>query len=131
MAIKGATHLMFAGEASRALELYAAVFPSFRIARLDRYGKGEPGAEGSVKYAEASLGGHALIVIDSPVQHAFTFTPAMSLFVDCDSEQALEAAFAQLAAGGRVLMPVGDYGFSTKFGWCADRFGVSWQLRLP
>ena len=125
-----ATHLLFTGEASAALELYSATFSAFRVARLDKYGPGEPGAEGSVKRADASLGDHALIIIDSPVRHAFTFTPAMSLFVECENDTELDAAFAALSAGGQVLMPLDNYGFSRRFGWCADRFGVSWQLNL-
>ena len=42
-----------------------------------------------------------------------------------------DAAFGQLSAGGAVLMPPGNYGFSSKFAWVNDRFGVSWQLDLP
>ena len=125
-----ATHLMFAGDGSAALELYAATFPQFSIARLDRYGPGEPGAEGSVKRAEAALGGHRLIIIDSPVPHAFTFTPAISIFVDCETVTELDARFAVLSTGGKVFMPLDNYGFSRRFGWCSDRFGVSWQLNL-
>jgi predicted 3-demethylubiquinone-9 3-methyltransferase (glyoxalase superfamily) len=128
---RAATHLMFTGEASAALELYASIFPSFRVASVERYGPGGPGPEGSVKIAEASMDGHLLIVIDSPVKHAFTFTPAMSLFVDCESVEELDAAFARLAEGGQVYMAIDNYGFSRRFGWCSDRFGVSWQLNLP
>ena len=131
MTRRTATHLMFAGEASAALTLYAEIFPSFRVEQIERYGPGGPGPEGTVKLAEASFAGQTLLVIDSPVKHAFTFTPAMSLFVDCDSREELEAAFAKLSADGRVLMPLGNYGFSAWFGWCVDRFGVSWQLNLP
>ena len=131
MARKAATHLMFAGEASTALDLYSSIFPLFRVEHLERYGFGEAGPEGTVKRADASLDGHALIVIDSPVKHAFTFTPAMSLFVNCDSREELDSAFAKLSAGGQVFMPFDTYGFSTRFGWCTDRFGVSWQLNLP
>ena len=131
MAGRTATHLMFVGEASAALELYSSVFPSFRVEKLERYGPGEPGPEGSVKRADASLDGHALIVIDSYVKHDFTFTPAMSLFRDCGSREELESAFAKLSAGGQVFMPLDNYGFSSRFGWCSDRFGVSWQLNLP
>ena len=69
--------------------------------------------------------------IDSAVSHGFTFTPSMSIFVDCGSAAELERAFAALAAGGAVLMPLENYGFSTRFGWVNDRFGVSWQLNLP
>ncbi|HET8696897.1 MAG TPA: VOC family protein [Gammaproteobacteria bacterium] len=122
---------MFAGEASAAMALYAEIFPSFRVEQIERYGPGGSGPEGTVKLAEASFAGQTLLVIDSPVKHAFTFTPAMSLFVDCDTRQELEAAFAKLSAGGQVLMPLGNYGFSAWFGWCVDRFGVSWQLNLP
>jgi predicted 3-demethylubiquinone-9 3-methyltransferase (glyoxalase superfamily) len=131
MPLRAATHLMFAGDASPAMDLYSSIFASFRIEHVERYPAGEPGAPGKVKRAEASLMGHALIVIDSPVKHAFTFTPAMSLFVDCADRQELESAFAILSEGGQVFMPLDNYGFSQRFGWCSDRFGVSWQLNLP
>lgn len=68
--------------------------------------------------------------IDSPVRHNFSFTPSMSIFVDCDNEAELEKAFKQLSAGGEVLMPLDNYAFSAKFGWLTDRFAVSWQLNL-
>ena len=55
----------------------------------------------------------------------------MSLFVDCESEAELDAAFAKLSADGTVMMPPDNYGFSSKFAWVSDRFGVSWQLYLP
>jgi len=54
----------------------------------------------------------------------------MSLFLECESEAELDRLFAALAEGGQQLMPLGKYGFSRKFGWCNDRFGVSWQLNL-
>ena len=131
MPCRTATHLMFSGDASAAMELYASIFPTFRVERIERYGPGERGSEGTVKRAAASLDGHELVVIDSPVKHAFTFTPAISLFRDCERADELDAAFEKLAAGGQVFMPVGNYGFSARFGWCTDRFGVSWQLNLP
>jgi predicted 3-demethylubiquinone-9 3-methyltransferase (glyoxalase superfamily) len=62
------------------------------------------------------------------VKHAFGFTPAVSLFVECASEAELDAAFASLSPGGKVLMPPGNYGFSDKFAWLDDRWGLSWQL---
>ena len=63
-------------------------------------------------------------------RRSIPFTPALSLFVDFDSEAALDSAYKQLAEGGRELMPLDDYGFSRRFGWLDDRFGVSWQLNL-
>ena len=83
-----------------------------------------------MKRAEFTLAGHRLACIDSPVKHAFTFTPSISLFVECQDEAELDAAFGKLAEGGAVLMPPGNYGFSAKFAWAQDRFGVSWQLNL-
>lgn len=126
-----ATHLMFTGEASSALALYADVFPEFHVEHMERYGASEGGPAGTVRRADVTFGEHRLVVIDSPVKHAFTFTPAMSLFVDFRDAAALDAAFARLSDGGQVMMPIADYGFSRRFGWCSDRFGVSWQLNLP
>lgn len=131
MTQRALTHLMFAGQAAAALELYGATFPDFRVVSIERYGPEAAGAAGRVKQAEAALGSHHIIVIDSPVRHDFTFTPAMSLFVNCASEEELDRAFAALATDGKVYMPIDDYGFSRRFGWCSDRFGVSWQLNLP
>jgi len=68
--------------------------------------------------------------VDSPVKHGFTFTPAISLFVDCGSEAEIDHLFAKLVDGGQVFMPLNADPFSPKFGWLSDRFGVSWQLNL-
>ena len=77
-----------------------------------------------------SIGGHAMACIDSPSPHAFGFTPSASVFVECESEAEQQAAWDRIIEGGQALMPLGDYGFSRRFGWVADRFGVSWQLDL-
>jgi predicted 3-demethylubiquinone-9 3-methyltransferase (glyoxalase superfamily) len=126
-----ATHLMFEGSAEKAMKLYVSLFSGSKIAQVERYGPGEQGAEGTIKRADFTLRGHQLICIDSPVKHGFTFTPAMSIFVDCDNEAELNEVFRQLSEGGQVMMPLDNYGFSKKFGWVSDRFGVSWQLNLP
>ncbi|MCS6288677.1 MAG: VOC family protein [Nitrospira sp.] len=116
------------GNSQDAMSLYASVFPGVRI---ERYGPGEPGPEGTVKEAHVDLNGHRLMFSDSYVKHAFTFTPSVSLFVDFASDEELDRAFAKLSEDGQVFMPLDNYGFSRRFGWCADRFGVSWQLNLP
>ena len=72
----------------------------------------------------------AYVFFDSPPVHDFTFTPAISLFVDFDDEERLKQVFERLSEKGQVAMPLGDYGFSPLFGWVQDRFGVSWQLNL-
>jgi predicted 3-demethylubiquinone-9 3-methyltransferase (glyoxalase superfamily) len=98
---------------------------------IERYPPGENGAEGSVKQCQFIVAGLRLRCFDSPIKHAFGFTPSVSLFVDCECEAELDAAFAKLSAGGTVMMPPASYGFSSKFAWVSDRFGVSWQLNLP
>ena len=122
--------LMFGGAAEQAMNLYISVFPNSKIESIERYGPEGPGAEGSVKIATLKLNGQRLNCIDSPVNHDFSFTPSVSLFVECEDESELDRAFNQLSADGKILMELGDYGFSTKFGWFNDRFGVSWQLNL-
>ena len=75
-----------------------------------------------------TLAGRDFIAFDSPTRHQFDFTPSMSIFVRCDDEDQVRLLFDQIASGGDVKMPVGDYGFSSCFGWATDRYGVSWQI---
>lgn len=130
MAHSVSTHLMFDGHAEEAMNLYVSLFQDSEVTSIERYGPEGPGAEGSVKLATFTLVGRQFLCIDSPVKHAFNFTPSMSIFVECESEAELTGVFERLAAEGQVLMPIANYGFSTKFGWLSDRFGVSWQLNL-
>ena len=123
------TQLMFEGKAEEAMALYVSLF-SGSVVVVEKYKAGEHGPEGTIKRAEFTIAGHRLACIDSPIKHAFTFTPSASLFVECADEAELDRAFAALSEGGAVLMPPGNYGFSTKFAWVSDRFGVSWQLNL-
>lgn len=51
--------------------------------------------------------------------------------MNCDTEEEVNELYQKLLDGGQALMPIGDYGFSKRFGWLNDKFGVSWQLNLP
>ncbi|NED37582.1 MULTISPECIES: VOC family protein [unclassified Streptomyces] len=125
------TFLMFEGRAEEAMGFYVSLFDDAEIVSITRYGAEGPGAEGSVQHATFSLAGQEFMCIDSPARHEFTFTPAISLFVQCADEAEIDRLYAALGQQGGELMPLGDYGFSRKFGWVNDRFGVSWQLNLP
>ena len=116
--------------AEEAIGLYCSTFDDSRIVTIDRYGPGDVEAEGTVRLAEFEIGGHTVRAIDSGAPHEFTFTPAISLWVDCSSRGELERVAAALAVEGSMLMPVGGYGFSELFCWVADRYGVTWQLNL-
>jgi uncharacterized protein (TIGR02246 family) len=124
------TQMMFEGCAEEAMRLYVPLFQGSEVKQVEKYGPGEQGKEGTVKRAEFTLAGHRLACIDSPIKHAFGFTPSMSLFVECGSEAEFDRALSALSVGGTMLMPPDNYGFSTKFVWLNDRFGVSWQLNL-
>jgi len=125
------TFLMFEGQAEEAINFYTSLFDDSEIVRVIKYGSDGPGgpeAEGTVNNALFTLKGQQYMAFDSYIEHGFTFTPSISLFVHCDSEEELETLYEKLMEGGTAAMPLGDYGFSTKFGWVQDRFGVSWQL---
>ena len=116
------THLMFQdGRAREAADWYVSLVPGSSIDRVI-----DNGAGGATVYF--TLADRGFIAFDSPTRHGFDFTPSMSIFVRCDHEDEVRALFEQIASDGRVMMPLDDYGFSSCFGWAADRYGVSWQI---
>ena len=123
--------LMFqAGDAEAAMRLYVSLFDDGEITELTRHPPGDAVAAGKVARAAFRVAGQTVMCMDSPIRHAFDFTPSSSLFVECGSAAELERLAAALGEGGQVLMPLGDHGFSRRFTWLNDRFGVSWQLNL-
>lgn len=122
--------LMFASGAETAMNFYVSLFPGSQIESLSRYDGAGPGVEGSVKQATINLLGRQFEFFDSPVRHAFTFTPAISFAVTCETADEVDRLFAALADGGQVLMGLDAYPFARRFGWINDKFGVSWQFRF-
>jgi len=125
------TFLTFQGGAgTAALDLYRTVFDDFQLIEIEHYGPDDTGPQGTVKLAKFRLANSEFSCADSPIDHAWGFTPAVSLWIDCDDVAELERLFDRLSDGGNVFMPLGDYGFSRRFGWVGDRHGVTWQLNL-
>ena len=119
------------GRAEEAMNRYVEVFREARVHSVKKYGENQIGAEpDSVEQAVFEVYGQRIMVTDSPIRHAFGFTPSVALLVDLDSEPELDRIFAALSEGGDVMMPPANYGFSEKFAWIQDRYGVSWQLNL-
>jgi predicted 3-demethylubiquinone-9 3-methyltransferase (glyoxalase superfamily) len=115
------THIMFQeGQARGAAEFYASLTDDGEVLSISE-------ETGSV-LASVTLAGHELVIFDSPVKHEFDMTPAVSIFLVTDSADQVDALFEKLAEGGKIFMPVGEYPFAQRFGWCVDRFGMSWQL---
>ncbi|WP_096200230.1 VOC family protein [Bacillus sp. FJAT-45350] len=125
------TFLMFQeGNAEEAMKFYTSIIEDSKITSIVRYGANEPGEEGTVMQATFTLKGKEFMCIDSYIKHEFSFTPSFSIYVTCDTDDEIEQLYHKLVEGGQALMPLNDYGFSKKFGWINDRFGVSWQLNL-
>jgi predicted 3-demethylubiquinone-9 3-methyltransferase (glyoxalase superfamily) len=114
--------LMFVGKqhgrAEEALRFYTSVFKNSDVVGILRYGPGEPGPEGTVKHAQFRLSGEVFMVIDSSGEHPFTFNEALSLVVNCETQDEVDYFWEKLSEGGE----------KSRCGWLKDKFGVSWQV---
>jgi predicted 3-demethylubiquinone-9 3-methyltransferase (glyoxalase superfamily) len=119
------TFFMFDGKAEEAINFYTSIFDQSEINSIVHH------EDGTVLHAIFTIKGQTFMCIDSRVQHEFTFTPSISLFVTCDTEKEIDDLFEKLSQDGQVLMPLASSPVSKKFGWVTDRYGVSWQLNLP
>lgn len=117
-------------DAEQAMNFYVDMFDNSEIISVQRWGKGGPAREGTIMQAVFVLNGQKVMVSDSPPIHEWDFTPAASIYVECENEEELERTFSKLSENGAIAMPLGNYGFSQKFGWVIDQFGVSWQVNL-
>ena len=135
--------LMFQGRAQEAVDLYLRAFPDAELLELEHHAEGAvaeggepvtPGRAGDrlVATAQLRIGGQAMMIQDSLIRHDFGFTPAISFDVVVDTSPEFEDIVeAFTAAGSSFLMEPDDYGFSRRFAWIQDPFGVSWQVNLP
>lgn len=133
MSSKIAPFLWFDAHAEAAMRFYTSIFEHSRIISIQYYPEGVEegpmqGMKGRVLHGEFELAGERFFALDGGPQ--FSFTPAVSLFVNCATEAECEALWARLAAGGSILMPLEAHPFSAKFGWVADKYGLSWQLSV-
>ena len=126
------------GKATEAINYYTSIFPNSEIKSIKNYSDGEAGGTPElIKYGVFTLNGTDYMVSESNYNHAWTFSHAVSLFIMDSSDDLIQALFEKLSAnGGQVMVPLdnyygdGDYGFGKKFGWCQDKYGVSWQFVL-
>lgn len=117
-------------DAEEAMNFYISLFDNSMVIDIQRYGKDGPAKEGTIMMARFELNGSQFACSDSYIKHAWDFTPGVSNWVDCKSEEEIKDLLSKLSEGGTVLMPLGNYGFSSQFAFVEDRFGVSWQLNL-
>ena len=132
---KTVTFLMFVGEqcgkAEEAIKFYTSLLGNSEIKNIKYKKNDEPGGkEGLIKQATFTLAGLEYMASENTMDHQFGFTPSISIYVNCEDENELDSLFQKLSEGGEVMMPLGNYGFSKRFGWTSDKYGVSWQLNL-
>lgn len=108
--------LWFDGNAEEAVRFYTSVFPDSSIGQVMRYGKAGPGPEGTVCSMEFQLAGQEFLALNGGPM--YTFSPAISLFVPCETQEEVDAFWARFLEGGTPQ----------RCGWITDRFGVSWQI---
>lgn len=130
MSQKISTFIMFDGKAEAAMKYYCSVFKHARIVSVEYYQQDSAGVKGKVKNAILELDGQTYQCIDSAVSHNFSITPAISLYVKCESVKEIDQLFKELSKNGKTFMDLGEYEFSERYAWIQDQFGVSWQLSL-
>ncbi|QQR55660.1 VOC family protein [Candidatus Peregrinibacteria bacterium] len=116
-------HLWFDKEAKEAAAFYVDAFQNSRIKSSTTL-SGTP--SGSVDLLTIELWGMDFSLISAGPY--FQFTPAISFLVTCESKEAVDALWEKLGQGGKVLMELGAYPFSERYGWLQDQYGLSWQV---
>ncbi|YCK36021.1 VOC family protein [Actinomadura sp. ATCC 39365] len=110
------TYLWFDNQAEEAAEFYTSIFADSRILDVQRYPEGGPGPAGQAMMVSFELAGQRFLALNGGPQ--FTFTEAISLYVDCASQEEVDDLWAKLTDGGE----------ESQCGWLKDRYGLSWQI---
>jgi predicted 3-demethylubiquinone-9 3-methyltransferase (glyoxalase superfamily) len=108
--------LWFNGNAEEAMNFYLSIFKNAKAGSISRYGDAGPGPKGSVMSATFELEGQAFMALNGGPQ--FTFTPAISFFVGCETQEEIDGFWSRLSEGGAT----------NRCGWLTDKFGLSWQI---
>ncbi len=108
--------LWFDGKAEEAMNFYVSIFKNSKTGRITRYGEGGPGPKGTVMSATFQLDGQEFMALNGgPL---FTFSPAISFFVNCKTQEEVDELWEKLSEGGE----------KHQCGWLKDKYGVSWQI---
>jgi predicted 3-demethylubiquinone-9 3-methyltransferase (glyoxalase superfamily) len=108
--------LWFDHKAEEAMNFYVSIFKNSKAGKITRYGDGGPGPKGTVMSVTFELEGQQFMALNGgPLFH---FTEAISLFVNCETQQEVDELWEKLSAGGQ----------KGRCGWLKDKFGLSWQI---
>jgi predicted 3-demethylubiquinone-9 3-methyltransferase (glyoxalase superfamily) len=108
------------GRAEEAIDFYTAIFKDSYVDGISRYPAGGEDREGAVAHAQFALAGQKFMIMESAAkEHTFSFNEAISIIINCDSQEDIDYYWEQLIADG---------GTPSQCGWLKDKFGVSWQV---
>jgi predicted 3-demethylubiquinone-9 3-methyltransferase (glyoxalase superfamily) len=108
--------LWFDNNAEEAINFYASIFKNAKIKNIVRYGDAGPGPKGTVMTGTLEIDGQEFFALNGgPV---FKFTPAISLFVNCETQKEVDDLWEKLSEGGK----------KDQCGWLTDKFGLTWQI---
>jgi predicted 3-demethylubiquinone-9 3-methyltransferase (glyoxalase superfamily) len=108
--------LWFNGNAEEAMYFYTSIFKNSKVGRIIRWGEAGPGPKGTVMSVTFQLDGQEFMALNGGPQ--FTFSPAISFFVNCETQVEVDELWEKLSAGGQ----------KQRCGWLQDKYGVSWQI---
>lgn len=108
--------LWFDTQAEEAANFYVSIFKNSKIGKVSRYGDAGPGPKGSVMVISFQLEGLEFTALNGGPH--FKFTPAISMMVNCDTQQEVDELWEKLSQGGR----------KDRCGWLQDKYGLSWQI---
>ncbi len=108
--------LWFDGKAEEAMNFYVSVFKNSKVGAVTRYDDAGPGPKGSVMSVTFDLDGQSFYALNGGPQ--FTFSPAISFFVNCETQEEVDELWEKLSEGGGIH----------QCGWLHDKFGVTWQI---
>jgi len=108
--------LWFNDQAGEATNFYVSIFKNSKVTRVTRNGDNGPGPKGSVMSTTFVLDGQEFFALNGgPL---FTFSPAVSFFINCETQAEIDELWEKLSAGGK----------QERCGWLKDKYGVSWQV---
>lgn len=110
--------LWFEDNAEAAIDFYKSTFKNVKVGQLTSYGDDVPGPKGKVTSATIEIEGQKLMIFNGGPVEGFKFSPAISLFVSCDTQAEIDDLWTKLSSGGKEI----------QCGWLTDKFGLTWQI---
>lgn len=108
--------LWFNQNAEEAIDFYNSIFKNSKTVSVSRYGEGGPAPKGTLMTATFELEGQTFMALNGGPH--FAFTPAISLFVNCETQEEVDELWEKLSEGGKT----------NRCGWLEDKYGLSWQI---